>query len=351
MSPQRKSTRVTIADVAARAGVSVMTVSRVVNRDDKVKASTRATVEKAIAELNYTPNVAARALAGGTVRRICLLYGNPSSAYLGDLLTGALEAAVDAGVHLMVERTDPTLDPSALADRLGRDWDAVIVPPPMSDIAGIRTLVRERGFPAVFLCSATESGRANEIRIDDRKAAFEMTQCLLEKGHERIGFIQGHPNQTVSEARLTGYQDALDAAGLALDADLIQPGLFNYRSGQLAGATLLDLRDRPTAIFASNDDMAAGCLAAAAAAGIQVPEELAIAGFDDSSIASVVWPPLTTLRQPVSEMAAMAVRTVLALRDGHSQPNTRIVEHTIIERGTTIPRAGNGHADSRTLRN
>ncbi|MFK7887976.1 MAG: LacI family DNA-binding transcriptional regulator [Gammaproteobacteria bacterium] len=338
MKPPSKSNRVTIVDVAEHAGVSTMTVSRVVNRDPKVKASTRATVEKAIAKLNYAPNIAARALVGSKNRRICLLYGNPSSAYLGDLLLGALEAASDVGVHLMVERTDPSLDPEKFVQRFGRDWDAIIVPPPMSDIPGLRKCIHERGVPAVFLASATQSGRANEIRIDDRKAALEVTQLLLDNGHTRIGFIKGNPNQTVSQARLTGYQEALAAAGISSDLALVQEGLFTYRSGQEAATALLRLPNRPTAIFASNDDMAAGCLAAAAHAGVNVPEELSIVGFDDSSIASVVWPPLTTLRQPVSEMAAMAVRTVLAAGDGPLPIDTRIVGHSLIERGTTTKR-------------
>ncbi len=335
MKPRRKSTRVTIADVAAHAGVSVMTVSRVVNRDEKVKASTRENVERSIAALNYAPNVAARTLAGGKAKRICLLYGNPSSAYLGDLLIGALEAAGDAGAHLIVERTESRLEPKTLAKHLGEDWDALIVPPPMSDSGDLRRLVHEHNFPAVFLASASAPGSSYEIRIDDRKAAFEMTRLLIEQGHDRIGFIRGHPNQTVSEARFNGYQEALIAADISPDPDLACQGFFTYRSGQEATASLLTLENRPSAIFASNDDMAAGCLAAAAHAGVEVPEELSIAGFDDSSVATVVWPPLTTVRQPVSRMATMAVNALVDNRDGKLPAETQIVAHRIVQRGTT----------------
>lgn len=333
----RKSDRVTIADVARHAGVSVMTVSRVVNQDAKVRASTRATVEQAIAALNYTPNVAARALAGGTVRRIGLLYGNPSSAYLGDLLIGALEAASEAGVHLVVERTDTAVDIQTIAEQLGRDFDALIVPPPMSDREELRALLRERAFPAVFLASAMETDGLTDIRIDDWQSAFDMTRRLIDLGHTRIGFVKGHPDQTVSDMRFKGYRDALTSAGLTPDDALVAEGRFTYRSGEEAASQLLSNTHRPSAIFASNDDMAAGCLAAAARTGLRVPEDLSIAGFDDSSIASVVWPPLTTLRQPVSDMGAMAVRALVNARGAAVEAGVNIVAHAIVERGSTGP--------------
>ncbi len=335
MSGGRKTNRMTIADVAGHAGVSVMTVSRVINRDSKVKPATRTSVERSIKTLGYSPNVAARTLAGGKVRRIGLLYGNPSSAYLGDLLVGALEAASDVGAQLVVERTDASFNAANFSRRIEHDWDGLIVPPPMSDSLTLRQLVRDRGLPTVFLASALDTTQSFDIRIDDHQAAFEMTDMLIAKGHKRIGFIEGHPNQTVSAARRSGFEEALDAAGLDIDTALIEQGRFSYRSGQEATARLLDLESRPTAIFASNDDMAAGCLAGAASAGVCVPNELAVAGFDDSSIATVVWPPLSTLRQPVAEMAAMAVNALVdAGRDG-LVATTRVVEHAVIRRGST----------------
>lgn len=335
MSQRNKSGKVTIVDVAKVAGVSTMTISRVVNGDPKVKPSTREKVETAIAELNYAPNVAARALKGSSVRRVCLLYGNPSSAYLGELLLGALEAASEAGIHLIVERTDPSLDLVALKERFEKDWDAIIVPPPISDVVGLRKLVARSGFPAVFLSSATELGRANEIRIDDQLAARDITEHLIAGGHSRIGFIKGHPNQTVSEARYLGYKDALDSAGLTYDPDLVQDGLFTYRSGEDAALRLLGLGLAPSAIFASNDDMAAGVMAAAAKRGISVPNELAIAGFDDSPIATTIWPPLTTLHQPVAEMAALAVEMLLKGNAPIGTFESIILPHRIIERNST----------------
>jgi LacI family transcriptional regulator len=340
MSQRKKSNRVTVADVANLVGVSTMTVSRVVNRDPKVRPDTRERVEAAIAELNYAPNIAARSLANAEVRRICLLYGNPSSAYLGELLLGALEAASVASAHLIVERTDPELDPERLEECLGRDWDALIVPPPMSDIAGIRRLVAKHNFPAAFISSATEPGRANEVRIDDRLAAREMTAYLISKGHKKIGFIKGHPNQTVSKQRYLGYQDALKEMDLPVDKGLVAQGLFSYRSGEEAGAKLLSYDDRPTAIFASNDDMAAGVLAAAARHRLSVPNDLSVVGFDNSPIASTIWPKLTTMSQPVAEMAAKAVEFVLKNTEEQvAKPNqyhTIILPYELIQRESVL---------------
>lgn len=343
MVTKTKSRSVTLADVAKHAGVSPMTVSRVINGDEKVKDTTRTRVNESIKALNYAPNIAARSLAGAKALRICLLYGNPSSAYLGELLMGALEAASDLGAHLIVERTDENITATEIAGHLGRDWDALIVPPPISDVAGIRRLVAKENFPTVFLSSATETGRANEIRIDDEAAAYQITQALFEKRHRKIGFVKGHPNQTASEQRFQGYLRALRENGLEADEDYIEQGFFTYRSGLDAGEALLSLSEPPTAILASNDDMAAGLLAAAARHGRSVPRDLSIAGFDDSPIATTVWPNLSTVRQPVAEMASKAVSLVWKLGQGKQssmQVETIVLDHTLVERDSvSVPKA------------
>lgn len=334
MKNQIKSARATIVDVAKLAGVSTMTVTRVIHKRENVSGTTRQKVQSAIESLGYAPNLAARALVGAKVRRVCLLYGNPSSAYLGELLLGALEATSQAEVHLIVEQTDPNMDLRALEPKLNRDWDALIVPPPMSDVSGLRKLVAKHQFPAVFLSSATDTGRANEVRIDDYQAAFEMTRLLLEKGHTKIGFIKGDPAQTVSQRRLEGYKQALQAAGLMFDPSYLANGEFTYKSGEQAAARLMQLPSPPSAIFASNDDMAAGVMAAAMKTGLVIPDQLAIVGFDDSPIATTVAPALTTVRQPVAEMAALAVELVLSENITSKPPQTIIAQHQVIERET-----------------
>ena len=335
MKNDDKPARATIVDVAKLAGVSTMTVTRVIHKRDKVSSSTRERVEKAIDTLGYAPNLAARALVGSKVRRVCLLYGNPSSAYLGELILGALKATSEAEVNLIVEQTDPSLRVADLKTKLNRDWDALIVPPPMSDVLEIRNLVSANRIPAVFLASASDTGQVNQIRIDDYKAAYEITQLLIKKGHRRIGFIKGDPSQSVAERRLEGYRDALTASGLALDKECVAQGLFTYRSGEQAALKLLSIKRPPTAIFASNDDMAAGALAAAMQKGLAIPDDIAIAGFDDSPIATTVAPALTTVRQPVAKMAEQAVQLVLQPKVGEMPPQTIIAQHNVIERETT----------------
>ena len=337
MNKKTRSKATTLSDVAKDAGVSPMTVSRVINGDHRVRSTTREKVTESIDRLKYTPNVAARNLAGVKSLRICVLYGNPSSAYLGELLMGALETASEVGANLIIERTDESVSASQIIEHFHRDWDALIVPPPISDVPGIRRLVASEEFPTVFISSATEPGRALEIRIDDYEAARQVTELLVEKGHRRIGFIKGHPNQTVSDMRYRGYCDALAEAGLKKDASLVTQGFFTYRSGLDAADELLEQSDRPTAIFASNDDMAAGVLASAARHGLSVPRDVSVVGFDDSPIATTVWPNLTTVRQPVAEMASQAVSMVvnaLRTKSGKVEKDVVILDHHLIARDT-----------------
>ena len=339
MNTKNKNSRPTIVDVAKMAGVSTMTVSRVIRKHNKVSESTREKVEAAIAQLGYSPNLVARALVGAKVKRVCLLFGNPSSAYLGELMFGALKASSSFDANLIVERVGHDIDIDRLANQFDEQWDAVVIPPPMSDIPAIRGLIEKTQFPAVFLSSAFESHSANyrfnDIRIDDYQSAYDITQLLIAKGHHRIAFIQGDKAQTVSARRLSGYQQAMLDAGLAALEDYVVAGDFSYQSGEQAALQLLSLAQPPTAIFASNDDMAAGVIAAAKHKNLSIPKQLAITGFDDSAIATIVSPALTTVRQPVAEMAEQAVQ--LLLQDSTDTPSLGVVwvQHAIIERETT----------------
>jgi len=336
MPPTRKSRSVTLSDVAKDAGVSPMTVSRVINGETNVREETRARVRASIERLNYAPNISARNLAGAKSLRICLLYGNPSSAYLGELLMGVLEAAREIGAHVVVERTHADeLNLDDLAAQMNRDWDAMIVPAPISDNPGIWRLVEEHRFPAIFLSSAIKPGLAAEINIDEYAAAHDLTAMLISQGHRRIAFIKGHPDHTAASGRFDGYKAALREAGISLDERLVRQGYFTYRSGLDAADQLLGLDEPPTAIFAANDDMAAGVLASAARHGLSVPRDLSVAGFDNSPIATTVWPNLTTVRQPVADMAALAVKLAARavrgrLEDG--QVDTIRFDYEIIER-------------------
>ncbi len=315
----------TIADVAHAAGVSPMTVSRVVNGGTQVIAGTRERVQAAIAATGYVPNTAARSLAGGRHCRIALLHGNPSAAWLSELLVGSLAGARACQAELTVEPVDPREGAAAMAARLlAHRIDAVLLPPPLCDDAALLAALHRAGLPMAQIATGRPAAFAHAVGIDDAAAAHLMTRRLIALGHRRIGFIAGDANQTASALRRAGFDRALAEAGIAPDPALIASGDFTYRSGLAAAEAMLAGPARPTAVFASNDDMAAAAIAVAHRLGLDVPREVAICGFDDSAMATTIWPELTTIRQPVADMAAQAVALlasdVRARLDGDPAP-------------------------------
>ncbi|MBI1687032.1 LacI family DNA-binding transcriptional regulator [Caulobacter hibisci] len=339
---RRSSQSATIRDVAALAGVSPMTVSRVINRESTVKEETRALVEAAIAELNYAPNPAARSLAGSAPFRIGLLYDNPSTGYLSEFLVGALDESSRTGSQIVIEKcAEPELAGATLARLLKTGVDGLILPPPLCESQTVLAEVKAAGAAAVAVAPGMASSDMATIRIDNEAAAFELTQHLLSLGHKRFGFIKGHPNQTVSQQRMDGFMTALKAAGIPLEDVRIEQGFFTYRSGLEAAERLLNVKDRPTAIFAANDDMAAATAGLAHRLGLDVPGDVSIVGFDDTSIAANIWPALTTVHQPIAAMARAAVDLVLEEirrhRDGTGEPRQLMHPHTLIVRASTGP--------------
>lgn len=313
----------TMADVAKMAGVSAMTVSRVMNGKGLVRESTRRKVAEAVAALNYTPNQEARNLAGSKPIRIGFLYSNPSAAYLSEFLVGLLSQSGLNNVQLFVEKCEAGLQEEEQARRLiGNGLDGVILPPPLCDSQAVLACVKEAEIPAVVVACGQPDAEVGAVSIDDYEAAYEMTRHLVNLGHQRIGFVAGHPNQTASARRLAGYQAAVAEKGADADEELVVPGMFTYRSGLDAAEHLLGLPERPTAIFCSNDDMAAATVAVAHRLGLDVPGDLTVTGFDDTALATTIWPELTTVRQPIAEMAREAVqslvRRVRALREGEA---------------------------------
>jgi len=309
----------TISDVARTAGVSTMTVSRVINGAGNVRADTVAAVDAAIATLNYSPNPAARSLAGVRPLRIGLLYSNPSAAYLNEFLVGVLEQARLCHAQLVVEKCVAGVDELEVAKRLiGDGIDGILLPPPLCDSVSVLAMLQEAGTPCVVVAAGRSAANACAVSIDYYAAAQAMTRHLLDLGHSRIGFIAGNPDQTASSQRQAGYVSALVERGVPADPLLIAQGMFTYRSGLEAAEQLLCLADRPTAIFASNDDMAAATVAVAHRRGLAVPVDLTVCGFDDSAMATTIWPELTTVRQPIGEMSRAAldllVRRVKAQR-------------------------------------
>lgn len=334
----------TIADVAKLAGVSPMTVSRVVNGGASVLTFTREKVEAAIRELRYVPNIAARRLAGGRQLRIALLYANPSASYLSELLVGSLAEASSCDAQLLVEHCAGNEAPTALVARLiAHRIDAVLLPPPLCDDSGWLAALARAGMAMAQIATGVPSPLAHAVTIHDEGAAQVLTERLIAAGHRRIGFVAGATNQTVSALRRAGYEAALRGAGIVPDPELIEQGDFTYRSGFAAATRLLARVPRPTAIFASNDDMAAAVMSVAHRLGLDVPGDVSVCGFDDTAIATTTWPELTTVRQPVADMARTAIRLlaeVVGKDAGRRVMRHERLNYTIMERGSDGSPAG-----------
>ncbi|HUG46398.1 MAG TPA: LacI family DNA-binding transcriptional regulator [Sphingomicrobium sp.] len=344
---RRSSGSVTIEDVAREAGVSAMTVSRVINNEQNVRDKTRRQVLEVIKKLHYSPNAAARSLAAGEATHIGLLYSNPSAAYLSQFLVGALDAARAAGAHLVIEacQSDDEADQAQTARHIAEaNVEGVILPPPLSEAVPILTELAVAEVPVVTVAMGKLYSNALNVRIDDFAAAREVTEYLLSLRHRRIGFIKGHPQQIASAERERGFLTAVQAAGLASDDIMVEQGYFTFRSGLEAAERLLDRDNRPTAIFASNDDMAAAVVGVAHRRGLDVPGDLSVVGFDDTAPATTVWPELTTVRQPVSTMAGAALDMLMAdlrarRRGGSPTPAERVLAHElVIRQSTALPR-------------
>jgi LacI family transcriptional regulator len=347
----------TIEDVARVAGVSAMTVSRVINHGKNVRESTRAAVLEAIEQLNYAPNTAARSLAAGQATHIGLLYANPSAAYLAQFLIGALHAARSAGVHLVIESCESE-DADEQAEVTRRfatsDVEGVILPPPLSESQPIMAELDAMGIPVVTVAMGAPREDGLNVRIDDHAAAMEMTRHLLDLGHRHIGFIKGHPNHIASHDRYRGFCDALTQAGINPEKAPAEQGYFSYRSGLTAGERLLARPERPTAIFASNDDMAAATISVAHRLGLIVPDDISIVGFDDTALATSVWPELTTVKQPIAAMAEAALELLIADFRSHSGGPTkfteRVLSHAMIIRESSGPPPGKKTKKTRAAR-
>jgi LacI family transcriptional regulator len=322
-----------------------MTVSRVVNRKGYVLPATRERVERAIAEYGYVPNQAARSLAGARQCRIALLHSNPSAAYLSEFLVGSLAGAAACDTQLVVERWNGEEEAAALAGRLtAHRIDAVLLPPPLCENGDLLTALAAGAIPVAQVATGRPAPQANAVIISDAGAAKAMTAHLIGLGHRRIGFIAGNPDQSASELRRFGYEEALRDAGLPVDPALIEAGDFTYRSGLAAAEFLLSRDNAPTAIFASNDDMAAGAVSAAHRRHLEVPQDLSVCGFDDTAMATTIWPELTTIRQPIAEMAHAATDLLArAVRAGLTRPSPppqhRKLDYELVERGSSAPPA------------
>ena len=341
--------RPTIDDVAALSGVARATVSRALNGGPNVSADVRARVARAVTELDYQVNMQARALAGGKARKLVLIYamdplGEVNSFYHMGLELGALRACGEAGLHLMMQGQDQTSG-AAAADILG--WlDAegcvgAILTPPFSDDAGLVAAIVARQLPIVCVApGAPVRGLAGGVGIDEAQASYDLTRHLLSLGHQRFGFIKGHAGHLSAEDRYAGFVRALSDACIAADSVVCARGNFTFRSGVERSAEILAGASRPSALICANDDMATGALFTAYRMGLDVPRDLSVAGFDDTPMSGVVWPPLTTVHQPLQQMGCRAVERIVAdlkaVQRGAEPAAARFeaVPHRVVVRGS-----------------
>ena len=330
------SERANIRDVAARAGVAVKTVSRVLNGHRYVRDETRERVEAAMRELEFRPSIAARILSGAKSHQIALIYDNHSPYYMHQIQIGCWARCHEEGIRLLaqpVDVADPRIGDQVRGLVSETHVDGIVLSSPVTDCDPVLRALEAMDVPFVRISPGTNHALTSSVFMDDAQAADDMTTHLINLGHRRIGFIKGHPNHMASGDRQFGYRRALDRAGISYEPQLVCEGEFDFDSGVAAARVLLDLDEPPTAIFASNDDMAAGVLAEAHDRGIELPRELSVAGFDDTTLARTVWPPLTTIHQPMAELARTATDLLLA---GGVIAHRRL-PHQLVERGSVAP--------------
>jgi LacI family transcriptional regulator len=312
---------VTMQKVASIAGVSMKTVSRVVNKENGVKPETRKKVLEVIKQLEYQPNPAARGLAAAKSFLVALLYDNPSKSYITRLQDGVLDACRKHGYGLLIHpcqsNADDVLQNINTMARQSR-VDGLVLTPPLCDNEDLLDMLDERGLKYVRISPLEHNDRSPVVYADECDAAYRMTQYLISQGHTRIGFITGHPNRSGTEMRIKGYRAAMDDAALQIDPLLMIPGKYTFDSGEAAARKLLRMENRPTAIFACNDYMAAGVMKVAHQMKIRVPYELSVNGYDNSSLSHHIWPRLTTVSHPVEEVARQAASILIKELGGES---------------------------------
>jgi LacI family transcriptional regulator len=338
-APTRKG-RITIQAVAEHAGVSAMTVSNVINQTGRVGEATRTRVRAAIKALGYVPNLTAQRLVGARPTRLGLIYRDVESVFVSSTLAAVSVEAAARGLQLLL-RADEGLSrerlASAVVDLMRSGAEALLLMPPFAEMLSGTAFLQSLDAPVAAIATAAPLPDMATVRMDNVSAARAVTELLIGKGHRRIGLIAGPPQHSDSLARVEGHRAALRAHGLTPSADLDVAGAFSFASGLDAAERLLDLHPPPTAIVAANDDMAAGALWAAHRRGLDLPRDLAVTGFDDTLIATRVWPALTTVRQPVSAMAGHAIDLLTRAppTQGPREAQDAVLEFTLIERAST----------------
>jgi LacI family transcriptional regulator len=337
----KSKTQPTINDVARAAGVSKKTVSRVINRSPLLNDDTRKRVLEVIGHLGYVPNPQARALALRRNFLIGLVHDNPNAQMVLNVQQGILEVLRQTEFELIVRPVDrgsaTMLDDIRQFLERQRPYGVMLLPP-ISENDELAQLCREIGCRYVRMGSAILDEPEHMVASNDREAVREAVGFLIEAGHRQIGLVAGPKGFRSAHERMLGFKDAMQGGGAPFDESLVVQGDYTFDSGVKAAERLLDHVPRPSAIFASNDEMAAGVLHAALQRGMVVPRDLSIIGFDDTPIAGHIWPPLTTVRWPIATMARAAARKLVS-GDEHSVDDEALFLSTLIRRASVGPPA------------
>ncbi|HEU0066963.1 MAG TPA: LacI family DNA-binding transcriptional regulator [Sphingomonas sp.] len=335
----RPSAPATISDVAAAAGVSIRTVSRVLNASPKVGGVTRTRIEEIIARLGFHPNSRARGLAAGRSYLIGVVQDDPNNHVIGLLQRGIAEVCSAHGYELVVHPS--RYDDPDVVENIGTfvrrsKVDGVILLPPLSELATVATALAALRLPVVALAAVRVAGHPAMVVGKEREAAAALADHLFDLGHRRIGMITGPLRFLSSDQRRRGFGEALAARGGSLVPALVCEGDYGFASGLAAARRLLALDDPPTAIFAANDIMAAAVIKVARERGIAVPGQLSVVGFDDADLASMITPALTTIRRPLAGMAADATRALIDMIAGGVDARAdRVVELELVPRASS----------------
>jgi len=326
-------------DVAERAGVSITTVSHVINETRPVSDELRQRVLAAMQELGYQPNLLARGLRRGETRTIGMIVPDSANPFFAELARGIEDTVFEQGYNVILCNSDGDLDKELLyANVLAeKRVDGILFVAAGVSTEHIQTLQEQR-MPVVVVDREVPDAFVDSVLTDNARGGWLATRHLLDLGHRRIGCIAGPSDVTPSAERITGYRQALDEGGVLVDEALILKGDFQYESGYQAARQLLSIDDSLTAIFACNDLMAIGAISAAVEVGQQVPADLSVVGFDDVRLASFANPALTTVAQPKYEMGVVAATMLLErMHDLGIPPRRRVLDTKLLIRQSTAP--------------
>lgn len=342
----RRSSRITLKEVAEASGVSIMTVSNVIHDRPNVSSALRDLVQKKIAELGYVPNRAAQELAGVSRPHFGLLYTSVINPFIASVIVGSMNAASRLGVDISVQLASLN-EQKTLRETLHRMEDdgieGFLLPSPIAELAARAFKRKPLPVPAVAIAPGLPLAGMAAVRSDERQASVELVSALLDLGHIRIGHIAGPDTQSGSAARYEGYCAALRARGVEPRPEyVVKSPFFRFQEGVKAAELLLDQAPRVTAVFAANDTLAASVLTVAHRRGITVPEALSVVGYDDAPVAEQIWPGLTTVHQDAKSITERAVELlhaqVRAARAGTPASIEDVVlPYSLIHRASTAP--------------